>query len=274
MNSFSLERSEIARASNTQLIAQCANNCDLVSEDEIAALGGIIQSYTQYSSGHVQFSVQITPATSGESPLDITISSLNTLALGNYQITDKRHQLISPDGSSHFWPQDELRLILTTPGIYRLLIDVSTSDPADPDITFVDTYERSIEVGQNATTPILTWGNEGSCSVETLTANIENICIESLDGSLDSLATQCTNTLNNLPNMPITSGNCPVSLPLNGGNLLGWCDTVELSDEGNKGVRVFHYENPLRPTTETFAQKQTREAARCISRSGSWTAAE
>lgn len=109
-----------------------------------------------------------------------------------------------------------------------------------------------------------TYGGAGSCVTPeyAMTANTLNICEEAQDGGeyeCDTLASS---------SITLISSPAPCSPQAqNNGDLLGVC-TLLINE-----VRIFYYENPLRPNnTETFSEKQTRFSEYCRDNfAGDWT---
>jgi hypothetical protein len=196
----------------------------------------------------ITLSASITPSQATTAPVDLTVNvSRSESTYGDLSFV---HNLTVPSGVTTEFTGDIVSTTLTEGGSNIWVVTATDTTG----LSRTQGYVITVLGGENDEPA---FGGEGSCTTpeSALTANTQNLCIESQNGSELGECDVITTSSVSLVTSPAPCAH----QTQNEGDLLGVC-TVLYNE-----TRVFNYENPLRPNfAETFEEKQARLQRHCV----------
>lgn len=224
-----------------------------LTDDDLAVSGGCLSPGTPPPQPFT-LNVDTTPTAGGGAPLDLDV---RLSAQGQNAVYEG--YLINPRGQTrNIWSGADFSTTLNSPGQYRVVGRAFANGEevwAGTIITVSGGFEDL-----SATT----WGQTGSCRPDiNIIPNIENICLERLDGTVEQpplTSTSCA-VLAERHDLQYGAGICSTSEQY-GGELLGVC--LQLEQE----IRILHYDN--NNAAETTTQQHNRQRSRCDLNGGFW----
>jgi hypothetical protein len=227
-----------------------------LSETDLAAAYEIPRTIP-VSNNPITITYQATPSSPFTTPVDwqANVSSSQSLVAGALSF---QHTLVAPDGRVTLGSDALFSVSLTEPGPYTWTV-VATDTQGNRETTGLSLQASADDIITNPS-----FGAEGSCYTAPLTNNASNICISTVDGgSLGAcVAGNSGSTQTRYSPAPCS----PVSQQ--GGVFLATCTSVL------NQIRIYHYDNPLRNTSETLEEQSERLRLQCINDLGRDWAAE
>lgn len=197
-----------------------------------------------------------TPSSPFTAPSDwqVDVRGSSSLIQGDLSF---KHTLVGPGGRITTGMGGQFSATLTNPGPYTWTVVVTDSEGNQATDGLALQASASDLISQPS------FGAEGSCSTSPLTPNASNICISTVDGGSLGACVAVNSGSTRTQHSPAPCS--PVSQQ--GGIFLGTCTSVL------NQVRVYHYNNPLRNTGETFTEQRSRLSNQCINDLGrDWSA--